>query len=77
VDVEHGRLEWTGVVVLDSTKPLKARKGLVLPAYLSPDQINTCVWLRDLSSDLGRPATLDNIPGSGCLTSDSDAIGSR
>ena len=32
------------------------------PTYPSLYQINTRVWLTDLSEDLGRPATLDDIP---------------
>ena len=32
------------------------------PAYPSLYQINTRVWLTELSRDLGRPATLDDIP---------------
>jgi hypothetical protein len=30
--------------------------------YPSPYQINTRVWLTELSHGLGRPATLDDIP---------------
>src|SRR5512139_3077704 len=33
-----------------------------LPAYPSLYQINTRVWLTELSTSLGRPATLDDIP---------------
>ena len=33
-----------------------------LPEYPSLYQINTSVWLTDLSRALGRPATLDDIP---------------
>jgi hypothetical protein len=33
-----------------------------VPAYPSPYQINTRVWLTELSRALGRPATLDDIP---------------
>ena len=33
-----------------------------LPAYPSLYQINTRVWLTELSASLGRPATLDDIP---------------
>jgi hypothetical protein len=32
------------------------------PIYPSLYQVNTRVWLTDLSVDLGRPATLDDIP---------------
>src|SRR5574341_983486 len=32
------------------------------PRYPALYQINTRVWLTDLSLDLGRPATLDDIP---------------
>ncbi len=32
------------------------------PAYPLLYQINTRVWLTDLSRGLGRPATLDDIP---------------
>ncbi len=32
------------------------------PRYPSVYQINTRVWLTDLSRDLSRPATLDDIP---------------
>ncbi len=32
------------------------------PRYPSPYQINTRVWLTELSRALGRPATLDDIP---------------
>src|SRR5947207_2766022 len=35
------------------------------PRYPSLYQINTRVWLTHLSRPLGRPATLDDIPGSG------------
>jgi len=34
------------------------------PKYPSLYQINTRVWLTDLSEELGRPATLDDIPDS-------------
>jgi hypothetical protein len=33
-----------------------------LPAHPSLYQINTRVWLTELSKSLGRPATLDEIP---------------
>ncbi len=33
-----------------------------LPAHPSLYQINTRVWLTELSRQLGRPATLDEIP---------------
>ena len=33
-----------------------------LPAHPSLYQINTRVWLTELSRALGRPATLDDIP---------------
>jgi hypothetical protein len=33
-----------------------------LPAYPSLYQVNTRVWLTELSRGLGRPATLDDIP---------------
>ena len=32
------------------------------PLYPSLHQINTRVWLTELSQGLGRPATLDDIP---------------
>jgi hypothetical protein len=32
------------------------------PKYPSLYQINTRVWLTDLSQEMGRPATLDDIP---------------
>ncbi len=32
------------------------------PLYPSLSQINTRVWLTELSQPLGRPATLDDIP---------------
>ncbi len=35
---------------------------MTLPVYPLPYQINTRVWLTELSRDLGRPATLDDIP---------------
>jgi glycosidase len=35
---------------------------MVLPRYPSLYQINTRVWLTELSRDVGRPATLDDIP---------------
>jgi hypothetical protein len=35
---------------------------MTLPAYPMLYQINTRVWLTELSRDLGRPATLDDIP---------------
>ena len=34
------------------------------PKYPSLYQINTRVWLTELSEQLGRQATLDDIPGS-------------
>jgi glycosidase len=36
----------------------------ILPTYPALYQINTRVWLTELSLDLGRPATLDDIPDS-------------
>ena len=35
---------------------------MALPAHPSLYQINTRVWLTELSKSLGRPATLDDIP---------------
>jgi glycosidase len=35
---------------------------MALPSYPSLYQINTRVWLTELSRDVGRPATLDDIP---------------
>ena len=39
-----------------------AMKPCQLPRYPSLYQINTRVWLTELSAALGRPATLDDIP---------------
>ena len=35
---------------------------MTTPRYPSLYQVNTRVWLTELSSSLGRPATLDDIP---------------
>src|SRR5436305_4799235 len=44
--------------------PLSQRKerGMATPRYPSLYQINTRVWLTELSCSLGRHATLDDIP---------------
>jgi hypothetical protein len=41
---------------------IQERKLMADPHYPSLYQINTRVWLTDLSRTLGRPATLDDIP---------------
>src|SRR6478735_257068 len=41
-------------------KKIKAKQ----PTYPSLYQVNTRVWLTDLSKDIGRQATLDDIPDS-------------
>jgi hypothetical protein len=42
-------------------KPFLAHKNMTNPKYPSLYQINTRVWLTELSRNLGRPATLDDI----------------
>jgi hypothetical protein len=37
---------------------------MCVPLYLPPYQINTSVWLTELSKRLGHPATLDDVPDS-------------
>ena len=39
-----------------------ALKNMPKPPYPSLYQINTRVWMTELSKQLGRPATLDDIP---------------
>jgi len=44
------------------SRNLKKRTDMTEPRYPSLYQINTRVWLTELSRTLGRPATLDDIP---------------
>src|SRR5690349_12048744 len=44
-----------------SMKPLRRRPAMGNPRYPSLYQINTRVWLTDISRQLGRKATLDDV----------------